>query len=548
VLRGHVPEAVARLGLMPVGRLPATNRLNLAIGLPLRNTNALNQLLQDMYGPASPQFRHYLTPEQFTEQFGPTKQDYEAVVQFAKSQGLDITVMHSNRVLLDVAGQVADIEKAFQVTLHTYQHPAEARQFYAPDVEPSVEAGLAVLDISGLNNYARPRPASYRTSGATSAGHGSGSGPNGSFMGKDFRNAYAPGVTLTGAGQMVGLVELNGFYAGDITTYETMAGLPNVPIQVVLLDGFNGIPVTSELIGVVEASLDIEMAISMAPGLSKVVVFDAGANGVFNDILNAIAANPQIKQLSSSFGGFAQNATSDQIFQQIAVQGQSFFLASFDGDSWVNSVINYTYPYPYNYWPSDNPYVTSVGGTSLTMNGSGASYASERVWNDGNIPPGWAGSAYVGSGGGISPLYPIPSWQKGLDMSANRGSTTRRNFPDVAMVAENFVIVANGSTSSGWTGTSFATPLWAGFTALVNQEAAANGQPPVGFLNPALYALGQSADYTNNFHDITVGNNATDTSGGLFPAVPGYDLCTGWGSPQGSNLRSYTAAPPRDPP
>ena len=367
-------------------------------------------------------------------------------------------------------------------------------------------------------------------------------------MGKDLRNAYAPGANQTGAGQMVGLLAFEGFYAGDITTYETMAALPNVPIQVVLLDGFNGIPVTSELIGVVEASLDIEMAISMAPGLSKVVVFDAGANGVFNDILNAIAANPQIKQLSSSFGGFAQNATSDQIFQQIAVQGQSFFLASFDGDSWVNSVINYTYPYPYNYWPSDNPYVTSVGGTSLTMNGSGASYASERVWNDGNIPPGWAGSAYVGSGGGISPLYPIPSWQKGLDMSANRGSTTRRNFPDVAMVAENFVIVANGSTSSGWTGTSFATPLWAGFTALVNQEAAANGQPPVGFLNPALYALGQSADYTNNFNDITVGNNATARSGGLYPAVPGYDLCTGWGSPQGSNLRSYTAAPPRDPP
>ena len=81
--------------------------------------------------------------------------------------------------------------------------------------------------------------------------------------------------------------------------------------------------------------------------------------------------------------------------------------------------------------------------------------------------------------------------------------------------------------------------------ALVNQEAAANGQPPVGFLNPALYALGQSADYTNDFHDITVGNNATATSGGLFPAVPGYDLCTGWGSPKGSNLIHSLALPQR---
>ena len=546
VLRGHVPAAVARLGLRPEGRLPATNRLRLAIGLPLRNTNALSKLLEDLYDPASPQFRHYLTPEQFTEQFGPTKKDYEAVVQFGKRHGLEITATHSNRVLLDVAGQVADIEKAFQVKLYSYQHPTEARQFYAPDVEPSVEAGLAVLDISGLNNCVRPRPASSRTSGATAVGSGSGSGPGGSFMGKDFRNAYAPGVSLTGAGQMVGLAAFEAFYAGDITTYETRAGLPNVPIQVVLLDGFNGIPVTTDPSSAGEASLDIEMAISMAPGLSKVVVFDAGPNGVFNDILNAMAANPQIKQFSSSWIGFVQSATSDNILKQIALQGQSFFLASGDGDSWFNSdLFSTTDPAESWIWPNDNPYVTSVGGTTLTMNGSGAAYASERVWNYGNIPPGWGGSAYNGTGGGISSLYPIPSWQKGLKMSANRGSTAMRNFPDVAMVAADFMIVANGSTSSGWTGTSFASPLWAGFTALVNQEAAASGQPAVGFLNPALYALGQSADYTNSFHDITEGNNATDTSGGLFPAVPGYDLCTGWGSPKGSNLIHSLALPQR---
>jgi subtilase family serine protease len=296
VLRGHVPAVVARLNLRPAGRLPATNRLNLAIGLPLRNTNALNQLLQDMYDPASPQFRHYLTPEQFTERFGPTKEDYDAVVQFARRHGLAITVTHSNRVLLDVAGPVANIEKAFQVTLHTYQHPTEARQFYAPDVEPSVEAGLAVLDISGLNNYSVPRPASLTKSATSPAGRSPGSGPNGNYMGKDFRNAYAPGVTLTGAGQTVGLVAFEAFYPRDITTYENMAGLPNVPIQVVLLDGFNGIPVTSDANNIGEASVDIEMAISMAPGLSKVVVFDAGPGGNYNDILNAMAAHPEIKQ------------------------------------------------------------------------------------------------------------------------------------------------------------------------------------------------------------------------------------------------------------
>jgi subtilase family serine protease len=226
-----------------------------------------------------------MTPVEFPEKFGPTQQDYDALVQFAKSHGLEITTIHSNRVLLDVAGQVADIEHAFQITLRTYQHPSEARQFYAPDVEPSVDAGLKVLDISGLNNYSIPRPPSHAASGKTGPVPDSGSGPSGSYMGKDLRNAYAPGVTLTGAGQMVGLLEFEAFYTNDIIKYETMAGLPNVPIQNVLLDGFNGIPVSSDPVGIGECSLDIEAAIAMAPGLSSVVVFDAGPNGVWIDIL-----------------------------------------------------------------------------------------------------------------------------------------------------------------------------------------------------------------------------------------------------------------------
>jgi uncharacterized repeat protein (TIGR03803 family) len=543
VLRGHVPEVVGRLNLRPVGRLPATNRLNLAIGLSLRNTNSLSKLLQDIYEPTSPQFRRYLTPEQFTEQFGPTREEYEAVRQFARKYGLEITATHSNRVLVDVAGQVGDIEKAFRVTLRTYQHPSEPRRFFAPDVEPSVEGGLAVLDISGLDNYSIPRSAWHRSSAKTAVSGGSGSGQSGNFMGKDLRNAYAPGVTQTGAGQMVGLLAFEAFYASDITAYEKMAGLPNVPIQVVLLDGFDGINSDTSGVGG-EADLDIDMVISMAPGLSNVVVFDAGPNGIPNDVLAAMAEHPQIKQFSSSWIGFSQSATSDSLFEQMAAQGQSFFEISGDGDTWFSNVLLPAW-FGGTFWPADDPYVTSVGGTSLTMNGSGDSYSSEKVWNDGNEPPGWYGSAYVGSGGGISPIYPIPSWQQGLDMSANRGSKTRRSFPDVAMVAENFVVVWAGLTNTGWGGTSFAAPLWAGFMALVNQAAADNGQSPVGFLNPALYALGQSAGYTNNLHDITVGNNATDTSGGMSPAVAGYDLCTGWGSPMGSNLIYSLALPQR---
>ncbi len=119
VLRGHIPEAVSYL--QPQGRFPGTNRLNLAIGLPLRNKEALNQLIQQIYDPASPNFRHYLTPEQFAEQFGPTEQDYQTVIDFAKANGLTVKATYPNRTLLDVSGSAAAVEKVFHVTLRVYQ-------------------------------------------------------------------------------------------------------------------------------------------------------------------------------------------------------------------------------------------------------------------------------------------------------------------------------------------------------------------------------------------------------------------------------------------
>ncbi|HEX4644529.1 MAG TPA: protease pro-enzyme activation domain-containing protein, partial [Verrucomicrobiae bacterium] len=111
---GHVPAAVARL--QPVDRLPGAMQLDLAIGLPLRNRKALTNLLQQIYDPASPSYHHYLTPEQFTEMFGPTEQEYQRVTDYLKSHGFQVTGTHPNRVVLDVTGTVADIEKTFQLT------------------------------------------------------------------------------------------------------------------------------------------------------------------------------------------------------------------------------------------------------------------------------------------------------------------------------------------------------------------------------------------------------------------------------------------------
>jgi uncharacterized repeat protein (TIGR03803 family) len=524
-LPSHVPAAVAHL--TAVGRLEAARELKLAIGLPLRNKEGLTNLLQRIYDPASPDYHHYLTSKQFAETFGPTEEDYRAIMAFANANGLKVTATHSNRTLLDVTGPVSNIEKAFHVNLQVYQHPTEARTFYAPDAEPSLNLAVPVLGISGLDNYRRPRPRlrAKPLSQVTNTIANLGSGNGGTYMGYDFRAAYIPGSPLTGSGQSVGLLEFDGYTADDITYYETQAGLPSVTLTNVLLDGFDGLPSGDG--GEVEVSLDIEVAISMAPGLSEVIVYEAGGDGSWHDILNRMATDNLSKQLSCSWyiPGGGPDPVADQIWQQMAAQGQSFFNASGDSGAVLGPID----------FPGDTPYITEVGGTTLTTTGPVGSWVSETVWNWGNG---------IGSSGGISTSYPIPTWQAGVNMTACRGSTKMRNTPDVALTANNIYARVDGGDWYGG-GTSCAAPLWAGFTALVNQQAAANGWPPVGFINPAIYALGLEASYTLALHDITTGSNALPTStSGLFMAVPGYDLCTGWGTPNGSNLVNALVPPP----
>jgi Pro-kumamolisin, activation domain/Viral BACON domain len=529
ILHGHVPEVVSRLSALRA--LADTNRLNLAIGLPLRDAPGLDDYLARVYNPSSADYRKYLTPEQFTEKFGPTEQSYQAVIDFAKRNNLIVTASHGNRLLLDVSGSVADVQRTFRVTLHSYRHPNEARDFYAPDIEPSVDASLPIADVSGLNNYVLPQPKNLKMNAAVTPQSGSGSG--GSYLGNDFRAAYLPGVTLTGSGQMVGLLEFDGYYAADISGYETTAGLPAVPLQSVLLDGYNGRPTTGADSGNGEVSLDIEMTAAMAPGLSKIVVFEAGPNGFPNDILNAMASSNQIRQFSCSWGwGGGPSTTTDNIFKEMSAQGQAFFNASGDSDAFTtgassaNGVDNRSLANA----PSSNPYITMVGGTTLTT-GSDGSWSSETVWNW-----GLSHGSFAGSSGGISSSYSLPNWQANVDMTANGGSTTFRNIPDVSMISDDVYVQYGNGITGIFGGTSCGAPLWAGLTALANQQADATGKSPVGFINPTIYAIGASQNYAQDFHDTTIGNNTWSSSPSQFFAVSGYDLCTGWGTPAGQSL------------
>lgn len=208
VLHGHVSASSVKHWEF-VGALPDTAILNLQIGLALRNEVTLDSLMQGIYDPTSPTYHRYLTPEQFTEMFGPTEQDYQTVIDFMQARGLRVIGTYPNRVVIDVSSSVANIEKTFHVNMGIYRDPSKPRTFYAPDVVATIDSlDVSVLDVIGIDDYAPPRPIDLKKPKSGEKPETNGSGPGGLFIGNDYRAAYAPGVSLDGTGQIVGLLSL----------------------------------------------------------------------------------------------------------------------------------------------------------------------------------------------------------------------------------------------------------------------------------------------------------------------------------------------------
>ena len=529
-LHHHVRPAVLDGQAAAVGLLPPEQRLNLSIVLPLRNQAELSSLLGRLYDPASPDYRRFLSVDQFTEQFGPTAEDYEAVVSFVQANSMAVTDNSANRLVVPISGTVEQINKAFNLTMTIYRHPTEDRTFFSPDREPSLNLSVPVAHIDGLNNFSLPKSMLKVLQGVAFPADVMGSGPGGSYLGSDMRAAYYGGTTLTGIGQAVGVLEFGGYNLSDVNATFSNAGQSySVPVNNVLLDGATGEP--DEEYGDGEQVLDIVQAIGMAPGLSQVRVY-IGQGLDDANIFNAMATENICKELSVSWGWYPDDPSTDDVFfEEFAAQGQSIFIASGDDGAFDIGVSPYLYP-------AEDAYVTTVGGTHLTTNGAGGDWVSETVWN----------SEGAGSGGGISlDGIPIPSWQAGIATTANGGSTTVRNEPDVAMEGDfdNYYCDL-GYCANGAAGTSFAAPRWAAYTALVNQQAVEAGTAPsggIGFINPAIYAIGTGSSYDTDFHDITSGDNLTDNQPVWFSATTGYDLTTGWGSANGQKLIDALAGP-----
>jgi kumamolisin len=531
VLTRHVREATRSGRAQAIGRLPQNQIMQLDLVLPLRDQAGLTAFLNDVYDPSSFSYHQFLTPAEFTVRFGPTQADYDAVVSYAKSNGFEVVGGTRDGMEVQVKGTVAVVEKAFHVAMFTYQHPTESRTFFGPDREPTTNLPFALWHISGLDNFSIPHPLFVSKADYAKA-HGipeskvvthatTGSGPSASFLGSDMRAAYYGGTALTGAGQNLGLFEYEGTDLTDLSTYFSNVGQTNnVPITLLSTDGTSTSCVDTRAGGDcddTEQTLDMTQAIGMAPGLSSLVVYIGSTDTA---IISAMTTHsPLPTTIGCSWGWTpADPSTLDPYFEKMSSQGQNFFAASGDSSTWSSSN---------EAWPADDANVVSVGGTDLTTASAAGPWKSETAWTD--------------SGGGISPDgIAIPSWQaaSGVINSSNKGSTTLRNGPDVSANANfTFYTCADQTAclANEYGGTSFAAPMWAGYIALVNQQRASAGDSTIGFINPTIYAENESggaltAAYTTDFHDITSGTS------GSYSATTGYDLVTGWGSPNGTGL------------
>lgn len=525
-----------------VGPVEVDTKISLAIGLPVRDPAGLRTFINQVSDPKSPTFRQFLTQAQFAATYGATTADYAALQDWAKNTaGFTITATYSNNLMLSVLATAAQIQMALYANL-VYRQRVDGTKYVAVDRDPSLDLSVPLLEINGLNDYVPLRHKAPTPNGTGSGGV--------LFRAADLRNAYL-GVGsacqgLDGTGQVVGIVDFATFNATDIAGWAAAqlptVGQPPLPppnVTIVATEGGNPAPNSA-----IEATGDVEIVLSMAPNAQ--ILFFQGSSGItghLDDILHAMATSTPPLTVGSCSLGFGYSDNANQAVGQMAANGVSFFDASGDtGDIGTNDQGN-------------NKFVnqTLVGGTFLSTNPL-TSPLPTPVYpaNYYLVENTWAGPGFATSGG-IMDSTTIPDYQVGVSMATNGGSTTERNYPDVAMIASNVEVFFNGGFT-GFAGTSAAAPMWAGYTALVNQMSQNNGGPgKSGFLNPTIYDIGLTSGTADDlykicFNDINDGvSNGVGGGGSGHATVAGYDLCTGWGTPTCALINQLSSSTPLTP-
>ncbi|GAB2710402.1 S53 family peptidase [Kitasatospora kifunensis] len=507
-LRGDVVAAVSHS--VRTGDVAANQRISVAVSLAQQDTAGLDTFLSQVADPSSPNYQHYLTVDQFAQRFGASPQTVAKVSAYLAAQGLQVGEVSANRLTIEASGTAAQVQKAFNTSLATYQDNKDGHSYYANTSEPSLPAEIAgvVSDVSGLNNYAKythfnTKSTAQATPDATPKAP-AGLSPTSAKAAYNLTSTVNAGYN--GKGVTVGLLEFSGFQQSDVAAYDKAFGLKVSAPTVVNAGGG-----TTDTSGQDEVDLDIQVVQALAPG-ATIKVYEAPNSDAGETAIYSKLVSDNVPVISISWGTYEAGETPsnrvavDADLKEAAAQGQSVYAAS--GDSGSDDAGNGGTSVDF---PAADPWVTGAGGTTLTQ-GSGGAWKGETAWS--------------GSGGGVSSFFNTPSYQKKVN------SGTYRSVPDVASDADpaSGWAVYTGGAWAEYGGTSASAPNWAAFTAVYNSEAKAKGKPSFGFANSRIYTLAGSSSYKSAFHDVTSGSN------GAYSAGAGYDKVTGWGSYNGANF------------
>lgn len=515
------------------GEARSTAPIAVAVTLSYRHQDQLDALVARQSDVASSDFKHWLTPAEFAAEFGPARSGYDRVRRALEAGGFHITRTYSNLTVIDATGTVSDVERFFHTAIHRVDQAGRIGRYVnvRPAIVPNALRGL-VYAVNGLSNVAVVKfdhvPVPYHRSGRRPTGKRPYMGPVSSTTGfqgygpRIFAQSYdmpaqhaTAGNRYDGSGRAGAIVIDADFRDGDLHSYLKYFGIKRTgKIRRVAVDG--GVTADPGLSNdSIETTLDVEVLAGEAPG-ADIYVYETApfgwGNPVITDAYNAIVSKNKVDTVNSSFGlcelGDPSAAKAwNHVAEQGAALGITFHASSGDsGSNCSGGGVGVDAP-------ASDTYFVGIGGTSLKVDQkNGYAYTSETAWD--------------GSGGGISSLFTMPSWQK----SVTGAISTGRNVPDLAFDADpltGFPLYLADTWNTPWNpvgGTSLASPIFG--ASLLQMEGVIGTR--LGLAAPRLVGLWQKKGYTSGattyFHDVTAGSN------GLFTATTGYDRVTGIGS------------------
>jgi Pro-kumamolisin, activation domain len=585
----HGPPVVAQIPLpvrngsaRELGPVSPAQTIRLAIGLTPRNAAAEQQFLSEIQTKSSPLFHHYLTTAQWAARFGPSASAQRSVVSWAKGAGLTVTHLYSNRLVVDLAGSAGAIEKALNIHLNTYR--LGTKTFFANDHDPALPSALTgvVQSVEGLNDLQAMEPASgglhEPASNAYRAGPVVAAGVRATANGSRAKLRAAIRAASRGTKPQItdGAYDPTDIYSSEAYDYSALynqghccnplSNAGSSPVQTSIAIATFGSQAISDIAGFHnqypylaynvqeididgtppggdgEGTMDMEWSTAMSNSFgsyqdtSKVYIYDGATNNdaTWTDIYNSMVNGSVARVFSTSWGcaevygcDTSTVSTQDAIFSEMAAQGWTLVAAADDHGAFADCAdLGVSFP-------ASDPNVVAAGGTTLTLS-SGPVFDSEVAWSGG---PDGCDSNDGGSGGGCSALFAAPSYQTNQPCGADS-----RGVPDLALNADWYNTPQNiyfGGSLQGNGGTSIVAPEMAGFFAQEDAYLLYEGSicgsgtaacAPLGNANYPIYASALHGAPHSPFYDITSGCNSNNVGTG-YCAGPGYDLVTGWGSP-----------------